>query len=155
MQKGQHIGKVVISFPPEETRALVPTQMPTKMPSFRPEAAYLLVGGMGGLGQAVGTWLVSHGARHLVFFSRSAGMKKQDCEYIKELEAQGCTVDIHKGSVAERADVQRVLRSVEKPIAGVMQVSMVLKVSPVEEQHPNFYTADTLCSGLRTFGDGV
>ncbi|KAL8643416.1 MAG: hypothetical protein Q9226_008394, partial [Calogaya cf. arnoldii] len=46
--------------------------------------------------------------------------------YKSELEAQGCLVQMFSGSVACYADVERVVTSIEKPIAGVFQASMVL-----------------------------
>ena len=41
--------------------------------TFNPKAAYLLVGGLGGLGRAVSLWMAERGARHLTYLSRSAG----------------------------------------------------------------------------------
>ena len=129
MQKGQHIGKIVVTLP--ENPKDLDTAIGRKDLLLRPDAAYLSVGGLGGLGRSVATWLVEKGARHIVFFSRSAGSLAKDDPYIKELEAQGCTVQTFSGSVSNFSDVQRVIDSVGKPIAGVLQASMVLHVSPI------------------------
>ena len=64
----------------------------------------------------------------MIFFSRSAGKVTQDDSFIKELEAQGCFVQKISGSVTNPEDVKKVVSSAAKPIAGVLQASMVLKV---------------------------
>lgn len=67
MQNGSHIGKIVVAIPEAQTDI----QSTAKVPNLElePEACYLLVGGLGGLGKAVATWMVENGARHLIFLS--------------------------------------------------------------------------------------
>ena len=48
--------------------------------------------------------------------------------FVQEMNASGCTVQITAGSVANVANVQNVIRKTEYPIAGVLQMSMVLRV---------------------------
>lgn len=86
MQRGSHIGKILIRFSGENAAANIPngiTTMPTM--SFRPGATYLLVGGLGGIGRAVSNWLVENGARHLVFLSRSGAHLHSDQAFLEEL----------------------------------------------------------------------
>jgi shikimate 5-dehydrogenase len=128
MQKGQHIGKIVVTLPEVKKDLQVMTER--KHLSLRPDRAYLLVGGLGGLGRSVASWLAERGARHLIFFSRSAGSMPKDDPYFLELEAQGCVIQAFSGSVSKAADVARVVRQAAKPIVGVLQASMVLNVSP-------------------------
>ncbi|KAM7191535.1 Acyl transferase domain containing protein [Rhypophila sp. PSN 637] len=133
MQQGQHMGKIVITFPDEtendgknSENALQWTRaMPT--PSFQSDKAYLLVGGMGGLGQAIATWMVDHGARHLVFLSRSAGRSDDDRLFISELKQSGCAVQTWSGDVSDPDVVKRTIESCPRPIAGVMQMAMILR----------------------------
>jgi KR domain len=127
IQKGQHIGKVVVTLP--KNPGDLDTTTGRKDLVLRPDAAYLSVGGLGGLGRSIGSWLVEKGAKHIVFFSRSAGSLAKDDPYIKELEALGCTIQTFSGSVSNSSDVQRVIDSIGRPIAGVLQASMVLRVS--------------------------
>ena len=56
MQQGQHMGKIVIKFPQQDTLPLAPT---VPEPSFKGDSSYLLVGGTGGLGKAIASWMVS------------------------------------------------------------------------------------------------
>lgn len=126
MQKGQHIGKIVINMP-ETTQALRARPQPLEK-RFSADASYLLVGGLGGLGRAISTWMVERGARHLIYLSRSAGSTPGDKAFFRELEAQSCNALAIAGSVNCTRDIQRAIELAEKPIAGVMQLSMVLRV---------------------------
>lgn len=133
MQKGQHIGKIVINLP-EKLKELEAKPREKEM-VFKADVSYLLVGGLGGLGKAVSNWMVERGARSLVYLSRSAGSTKEDKTFFKELEVQACEVTAVAGSVTSLEDVQRAMAQAEKPIAGILQLSMVLRVS--------FYKATT------------
>jgi hypothetical protein len=127
MQKGQHIGKIVINMP--EFIQDLQVQPKPRETNFSAEASYLLVGGLGGLGRAISTWMVEKGARSLVYLSRSAGTTAEDQAFFRELEAQDCDAVAVAGSVTSLGDVQRAITLAQKPIAGVIQLSMVLRVS--------------------------
>lgn len=60
MQKGSHIGKIVIEFP-DDPRALTTSQQKQAF-KLRSDGAYVLVGGLGGLGQSVAIWMAEAGA---------------------------------------------------------------------------------------------
>ncbi|KAH8432882.1 uncharacterized protein LDX57_010515 [Aspergillus melleus] len=125
MQKGQHIGKFVIELPDDENQLpLLPAQ-----PRFclSPTSSYLLVGGLRGIGRSVVRWMVEYGARDFIFLSRSAGFHKEDQLFAQELEIQGCRVAMVAGSVADSDTVERTVRHNPRPIAGVIQLSAVLK----------------------------
>lgn len=129
MQKGQHIGKIVITLPQAKQMPLLRVKTERRELTFRQDRAYLIVGGLGGLGRSVASWMVERGAAHVIFFSRSAGAVPKDDPYLRELEAQGCAVQTFSGSVAKAGDVARVIRAAGRPIAGVLQASLVLSVS--------------------------
>jgi hypothetical protein len=126
MQKGQHIGKIVLRIP-ENIDALAVAQEQKRL-SLNPNASYLLVGGLGGLGRAVSNWMVENGARHLTYLSRSAGKTQADQAFFKELEIQGCHAIAVAGSATNVKDVQRAATASTQPISGVIQMSMVLRV---------------------------
>lgn len=125
MQKGQHIGKIVVKMPEDPDE--LPMARAQRKFALSSEASYLLVGGLGGLGRAVSTWMVENGARHLVYLSRSAGRSSGDKAFFQELEVQGCTITAVAGSVANLDDVERAVAMCSRPIAGVIQMSMVLR----------------------------
>lgn len=124
MQRGRHIGKIVVSM--DQTTAIhtknINRPAEAKMDA---EAAYLLVGGLGGLGRVIATWLVSLGARHIVYLSRTTG-KPGDEVFFEELRSQGCNVTAVCGSVTSMADVRRAISASPKPLKGIMNMSMVL-----------------------------
>ena len=137
MQKGEHHGKMIIEMPLSSKD--LPTDGVPRECTFRPDVSYLLVGGLGGLGKSVAIWMVEHGAKNLIFFSRSAGKSKADQEYLGELEALGCSSQTFAGDVSKIKEVRNVVDSAAKPIAGVMQMSMVLKVASPLPQKPLCY----------------
>jgi len=139
MQKGQHIGKLVVHIPDNDTDPDIAHNSinvsTTKRPlRLDPSAAYLLAGGVGGLGRAVATYFVECGARHLIFLSRSATSSNTSKDFFIELEAQDCTISAIDGSVAILTDVQKAVALATesgKRLAGVLQLSMVLRDLPL------------------------
>ncbi|KAH6658527.1 KR domain-containing protein [Truncatella angustata] len=126
MQKGQHMGKIIISLEQPEAQALTQKQ-PTQTIRLRGDASYLLVGGLGGLGRVVSNWMVEHGAGHLIFLSRRSGERAEDQALFDELRSQGCTVTAIKGSVTSPADVERAISAGGASLKGVLNISMVLR----------------------------
>ena len=127
MQRGQHIGKIVVTMPDDPADLEITAVEPELI--LRSDVSYLLVGGLGGLGRAISTWLVEQGACNIVYLSRSAGESEKDENFFRELRSQGCTIQTFAGSVSDLSDVQRAVNGAVAPIAGVMHLSMVLKVS--------------------------
>lgn len=132
VQLGQHIGKVIVEIRDVEGRSQVGdiVRSPVrKTTSLDKNGSYLIVGGLGGLGRAVSVWLVKHGARHLVFLSRTAGTSEQDQEFSREIESMGCSAQLIQGSVLNLKDVEQAIRSAESraPLKGIIQMSMVLR----------------------------
>ncbi|KAK5987019.1 Highly reducing polyketide synthase gloL [Cladobotryum mycophilum] len=131
LRLGQHIGKVLIKLPDDEAEI---SAIKTKAISLLSETStYLMVGGMGGLGKAVALWMVENGARNFVFLSRSAGKSLEDQQFIRNLEASNCCAVAVAGSVAQQADVQRAISAAPSPIAGVIQMSMLIRDVPFSE----------------------
>lgn len=126
MQKGQHVGKIVVSMPTDGSKLQVAAKPHTA--KFKSDKTYLLVGGLGGIGKSVSNWMVQNGARYIMYLSRSAGDSDQDKRFIQEIEAQGCAVQAVKGSVTSLQDVCRAVKQATKPIAGVFLMTMVLRV---------------------------
>lgn len=131
LQKGAHIGKILIKMhESSQDMQFKPLQQAVILP---PDASYLLVGGFGGVGRAVATWLVERGARRLTIFSRSAGISSNDKCFILELEAQGCHVRSVAGDVANPMDVKKAIAACGASLKGVLQMSLCLKVCTGKE----------------------
>ncbi|KAF4815971.1 Highly reducing polyketide synthase FUM1 [Colletotrichum siamense] len=127
LYKGTHIGKVVIDLSDEPQDALKVAR-PTPSPAFKNDATYMLVGGMGGLGGSIARWMVSHGARDLVFLSRSAGAGAEDQVLVAELEGMGCRTTAIACDITDESAVEAIVSRVSssKRIAGVINLAMVL-----------------------------
>lgn len=120
------MGKIVIKMPDD------PSELPTKETkieaTFSPENAYLLSGGLGGLGRALSNWMVERGARCLIYLSPSAGTREDHGAFADELRRQGCEVVFVQGTASNMADVQRAISQSPKPVKGVVQLALALKV---------------------------
>ena len=123
LQTGAHIGKIVIKFPQDDTLPLAPT---IPLPSFRHDATYMLVGGLGGLGKAIASWMASYGAKNLMFLSRSAGKSQEHQTFAKELNLMGCSTQFFAVDIADSAAVKDIVSHTSLPIAGAMHMAMVL-----------------------------
>ncbi|SPB43239.1 unnamed protein product [Aspergillus niger] len=137
MQNGLHIGKILIRIPQSANGLDVARSR--RNVDLSPDLAYVLVGGLGGIGQTLATWMVEKGARHLVLLSRSAGTSARDQSFVHELEIQGCTVVLVKADVSVLEDVMSAIRSCPRPIGGILQLSMVLRDQFVQNMtHKNW-----------------
>ena len=129
MQQGGHIGKIVLRFRDPTSAELQLGQIqPVKMSAtavLDSSASYLLVGGTGGLGRSVAVWMVQHGARHLTFLSRSAGITDRHKLFVNEIQSMGCEVHLVCGSVTNMADVAWAVAESPRPLKGALQMTMV------------------------------
>ncbi len=94
MAQAKHIGKIVLSREEEYRREVIEAHG-----LVRPDAAYLVTGGLGALGLRVAGWLVAEGARHVVLTGRR-GPDEAAQRALAELEAQGATVTVVAADVA-------------------------------------------------------
>ncbi|KAI1770343.1 hypothetical protein F4818DRAFT_455735 [Hypoxylon cercidicola] len=122
LEDGDHIGKVVVTFPEFGSNEFIRSTPQPRRIKFDPTAAYLLVGGVGGLGRSIATWMVERGARNLTFLSRNAGLSHVSKSLFLELESMGCTVSAVAGRVDHMDDVQEAVRRSKSPIKGDMPV---------------------------------
>jgi NADPH:quinone reductase-like Zn-dependent oxidoreductase/acyl transferase domain-containing protein len=130
LQNGHQTGKTVITVNPDEQVKVI---LPELSAQLSPDRSYLIVGGMGGIGQAISKHLVQLGARNLILVSRSAEKQIESSQaFLKDLKASGCTVCVRSCDVTNEADLQRVVAESEQetaPVGGVIQAAMVLRVS--------------------------
>ena len=115
--------------------------------AFRSDASYLLVGCLGGLGRSLTSWMMKHGARRFVFLSRSGIDAKQASILSKDLQTAGADIQVIRGDVTIKTDVERAVASVPamSPIRGVVQAAMVLRVSEM-----NYVDNGSLLTNTRT-----
>lgn len=78
--------------------------------------------------------MASRGARQFIFLSRSGADKPEARILVQELQGSSSqcedqiTVQVVRGDVASREDVDRAISLARAPIRGVIQAAMVLQV---------------------------
>jgi acyl transferase domain-containing protein len=123
MAQARHIGKVVVS-----QKHTLEAGEDESVNMFGSEAAYLITGGLGGLGLKIADWMVEQGARHLVLMGRS----EPDTEALKTIDVirgKGAGVTLARGDVSRWDDVQRVFSGMESdgmPLRGIIHAAGVL-----------------------------
>ncbi|WAZ26177.1 SDR family NAD(P)-dependent oxidoreductase [Streptomyces cinnabarinus] len=122
MARAQHIGKLVLR---PEGRQLI-TRGPDLAP-VRPDASYLITGGLGALGLETARYLVAQGARHLVLVGRSAPSAEAE-RAVTELRAAAevSTVSADLSRYDDVADVMARIDADRPPLAGVVHAAGVL-----------------------------
>lgn len=102
---------------------------------FSRDASYLLPGGLGGIGRSTSRWMVSRGARSLIFINRSAtwteSTKAAVNELLIELKQKGCTATVFECDISNREMLAQVMDKCKAdlpPIKGCIHGAMQLKV---------------------------
>ncbi|KAL2010558.1 hypothetical protein VTN00DRAFT_6365 [Thermoascus crustaceus] len=130
MQTRTHLGKVIIVTGSDEQVKVLPT--PTHAFRLREDASYLLVGGLGGLGRSVASWMVENGAKNLIFVSRSGADKPEAAILVEKLKQDGTNIAVHKCDLSDLSQLIAVMESSRRlmpPIRGIIHGGMVLNDS--------------------------
>ncbi|CAI7648491.1 unnamed protein product [Penicillium glandicola] len=133
LQTDSHVGKAVLSIGSD---IMVPTLQRSLTPTLSPDASYLLVGGVGGIGCSIARWMADQGAKNIIILSRSAGRSEQAAALANDLSQVGCQVKAVSCNVSSGSDLADSLRQCQEdglpPIRGVIQGAMVLKDTLLE-----------------------
>ncbi len=113
---------------------------------YRPDATYLITGGLGMIGLRSARWLVeTQGVRHLVLTGRH-GAKGEALEVLAALRRAGARVRVLKADVSRRTDVVRLLKAIDRhgpPLKGVIHCAGVLADGVLAKQTWDRFTAGT------------
>ena len=113
--------------------------------SLRPDASYLITGGLGHLGVNIARWMVEQGTRHLILTSRRGISNQTAQETVDQLRAAGCELQVVKADVSKPQDVTRLLAQIsETPLRGIIHAAGVSGTEVITEM-----TFDTFASILR------
>ena len=104
MAAAKHIGKIVVTA--NDRR--VPARLSDDTPAIRPDGAYLVTGGMGGLGQLLVRWLVRQGARCLVITGRSTEQPEQT-QWLTRLRETGADLRYIQSDITDRDSVSQLI----------------------------------------------
>ncbi|WP_091809601.1 type I polyketide synthase [Burkholderia sp. WP9] len=127
MQQARQIGKVLVTYPsgtPAPTRGVAQPKTFT----LNPDAAYLIVGGTGGLGFATARWMVARGARHLTLASRAGALDPQKQAQVERWrDEDGVTVSVAACDVTHGEALDQLIDAIERrgtPLKGVLHSAM-------------------------------
>ncbi|KAG6367393.1 hypothetical protein INS49_001582 [Diaporthe citri] len=111
---------------------------------LKPDATYVLVGGLGGLGKAVAGLMADRGARHLIFVSRSGAKTPEDFQFLSSLSRRGVKALVLRVDVCNEDDLRRALSSTDMPpVKGAVQCAAVVADSVWETMSYEDWTAAT------------
>ncbi|CAG8944284.1 unnamed protein product [Penicillium salamii] len=143
LQGGKGMGKIVFTRQNEDP---IPVVQPPPSPyQFDPNASYVLAGGLGGVGRSISRWMASHGAKQLIFLSRSRPVESEAVkQLLDDLESTGCRAKTLICDIADSVAVKQVLGECATslpPIKGCIQCAMVLKDALFENMSYNDWKA--------------
>lgn len=125
LAQAKHIGKIVVEMrDPAAEVAIEETLVPSIV---RPDAMYLVTGGLGGLGLIAAKWLVERGGRHVGLIGRSLPSKEAEDAMVTMREA-GAHIVAFQADVSKPEDIQRVLSAIDSrtPVRGIIHAAGLL-----------------------------
>jgi NAD(P)-dependent dehydrogenase (short-subunit alcohol dehydrogenase family)/acyl carrier protein len=132
MAAGAHHGKVVLDLTGPE-----PAIASEERARLRPDAAYLVTGGLGGLGLALARALTMAGGRELILIGRSGAAGREAA--VEALSRAGARVRVVAADVSDRAALAAALeraRAEGPPLRGVFHLAGVLDDGLLRDQTP-------------------
>jgi polyketide synthase 5 len=127
MSGAEHIGKLVLDVPHTgcSTVALPPEQAPV----FRRDGAYIITGGLGGLGLFLAEKMAAAGCGRIVLSSRSQPQPPA-LATIERIRATGADIVVECGDIAEAGTADRLVTAATAtgiPVRGVLHAAAVVE----------------------------
>ncbi|GKT67046.1 PKSN polyketide synthase for alternapyrone biosynthesis [Colletotrichum tofieldiae] len=120
---------IVVSFDEGAIVPLTPALPPKLM--LNSDSIYILSGGLGALGLSIADSLITHGARHIVFLSRSGASSLRQKAALKDFNERGCSIETIQCDVTDAVQVELAAQSCKMSgwkVKGIIQCAMVLQV---------------------------
>ncbi|KAI0437439.1 hypothetical protein F4803DRAFT_538775 [Xylaria telfairii] len=136
MQSGNNVGRVIITLDAQEVVPKFLIRRPQW--TLNPDASYLIVGGLGGIGRAIAKWMAGKGARHLILPSRSGPASQTASQIVQELVDAGVQVATPICDVSSKESVSEMLTqyaSTMPRIKGCINSAMDLQDSMFESMN--------------------
>ncbi len=121
MAQARHIGKVVLTL----------SAIASHQSLIKPQAAYLVTGGLGALGLNVAQWLAAKGAQHLILLGRRSPAAAAQ-QTIDKLQQSGVTVQTIQADISERTNIESalspyLLSDASLPLKGIFHLAGTLE----------------------------
>jgi acyl transferase domain-containing protein/NAD(P)-dependent dehydrogenase (short-subunit alcohol dehydrogenase family)/acyl carrier protein len=137
MAGGKHIGRLMLTLPASGEQPVQP--VPGSSLAVRPGDAYVVTGGLRGLGLETAQWLASHGAGRVVLNGRAAP-SEDALAVIAQLRASGTEVDVVRGDITLPDTARQLVAAATaggKALRGVIHAAVVLDDAPVVHLTPD------------------
>jgi len=130
MARARHVGKLVLNWRRDSV-----TEATDREAAIRPEATYLITGGLGGLGLVTAEWLVNQGARYLLLMGRGSPSTEAS-KVLARLKDSGAEVTLVRGDVAEVETVNKAIAMIPhaRPLRGVVHSAGILDDGVIVQQ---------------------
>ncbi|KAK4209240.1 hypothetical protein QBC37DRAFT_450775 [Rhypophila decipiens] len=129
LQSGKNVGRILIEIERDEPvqKYISPSH---KSWRFDADAAYVVVGGLGGIGMVILEWMAEKGAKHIVVPLRSGGSSNfKATRLVKEMAGKGVNISTPGLDVSNAEDLGRLVEECGRPIKGCINAAMVLNDS--------------------------
>ncbi len=127
MSAAEHSGKLVLDMPlGGQSSAVVP---PQRAPVFRRDGAYVITGGLGGLGLFLAAGMAAAGCGRIVLTGRSQPNPKAE-KAIARIRATGADIAVECGNIAEPETATRLVAAATAtglPVRGVLHAAAVVE----------------------------
>ncbi|MGA5466178.1 sulfolipid-1 biosynthesis phthioceranic/hydroxyphthioceranic acid synthase [Mycobacterium sp. NPDC050041] len=127
MSGANHTGKLVLEVPHTgHSRVVVP---PALAPVFRSDGAYVITGGLGGLGLFLAEKMAAAGCGRIVLSSRSQP-SSEALAAIERMRAHGADVVVESADIAEPGTAERLVATATAgglPVRGVLHAAAVIE----------------------------
>lgn len=99
------------------------------------DGIYIVIGGLGGLGRYVCSWMVAHGAKRLVVISRSGISSKEGQESYQAINDNKNSMQVIKADACDRTTIKDILKQIRQAgsIKGVINLAMLLGDAPMAD----------------------
>ncbi|MFF9510037.1 SDR family NAD(P)-dependent oxidoreductase [Streptomyces sp. NPDC014724] len=122
MARAGHIGKIVLTVPDRGEAIAV---MPDGPPVVRADGAYIITGGLGGLGLATARWLAEQGAGRIIL----NGRRPASLEAARTVNNLTVGTTVVLGDISRTGTAERLVAAATKggmPLRGIVHCAMVL-----------------------------
>ncbi|MDQ0585331.1 sulfolipid-1 biosynthesis phthioceranic/hydroxyphthioceranic acid synthase [Streptomyces rishiriensis] len=142
MASAQHLGKLVLTTAVEPGTAAVLS--PDRVPVYRADGAYVITGGLGGLGLRLARHLSAAGCGRIVLNSRSAPAEAAARE-IQAMREAGTEVHVECGDISAPETAGRLAaaaRATGLPLRGVLHAAAVVEDATITSVTPELIDRD-------------
>ena len=105
---------------------------------FTGNANYVVIGGLGGLGRFICSWMVENGAKNITVISRSGAGTLEARDAMSAMNASGASIQCIKADACDRNAISEILSRLRSkcPIKGAINLAMTLADAPMATMTP-------------------